>query len=344
MGYALLELEENLARIKAKAAQIEMERSKMEAMINFVRDQSIVLPEDIYKSMATMKVQYTQFMVEESQLEAMLNFAHQNQSFLEESDANMTSKSVNILVGKQHEAMQHPKVPQFSEASSPPLNTPEPVQKDEKSDEEDEGMALDEGSHTLETTYEDESMEIVRTKDVLVESEDNGVSHEYEDDSSSDTRVEEEHNKEIIEESPPLECENSKMVEEEVDSQAMIENLDCGEANFLGIEALLQPRSHGIPNDKWKLNDYFVKATTSYKGEKEMSTKLAWANTAILSLKRIGHQPITSTTMALATLAIHGVDQDEFGELFPSLFTFQCPYNFLFHSYLIFALKWQDPP
>ncbi|OMO70084.1 hypothetical protein CCACVL1_19114 [Corchorus capsularis] len=291
MGYALLELEENLARIKAKAAHIEMQRSKMEAMINFVREQSIVLPEDIYKSMAMMKEQYAQFMAEESQYEAMLNFARQNQSFLEESDANMTK------------------------ASSPPLNTPEPVQKDEKSDEEDE-----------------------------VESEDNGVSHEYEDDSSSEARVQEEHNMEIIEESPPLECENAKMVEEEVDSQAMIKNLDCGEADFLGIEALLQPRCHGIPNDKWKLNDYFVKATTSYKGEKEMSTKLAWANTATLSLKRIGHQPITSTTMALATLTIHGIDQDEFGELFPSFFTFQCPYNFLFNSYLIFALKWQDPP
>ncbi|OMO94372.1 hypothetical protein CCACVL1_06035 [Corchorus capsularis] len=294
MEYSLLELEENLARIKAKASHIEMQRSKMEAMINFVRDQFIVLPEDIYKSMVMMKAQYAQFMAEESQLDAMLNFARQNYQYsLKESNANMTSKSVNIPVGKQHEAMQHPKVPQCLEALSPSLNIPKPIQEAEKEDEEDNIMALDEDDHSHETTYEDESMEIVPTKDVLVESEDNGVSHDYEDDSSSETRVEEEHNMEIIEATSPLECENVEKVEEEVDSQAMIEYLDCEEADFLGIEALLQPRCDEIPNDKWKLNDYFVKATTSYKGEKEMSTKLAWANTAILSLKRIGHQPIT---------------------------------------------------
>ncbi|OMO58941.1 hypothetical protein CCACVL1_25229 [Corchorus capsularis] len=204
MEYALLELEENLARIKAKASHIEMQRSKMEDMISFVRDQFIVLPEDIYKSMAMMKAQYAQFMAKESQLEAMLNFARQNyQSSLEKSDANMTSKSVNIPVGKQHEAMQHPKVPQCSEASSPPSNTPKPVQRDEKSDEEDEGMALNDN---------------------------NGISQEI--------RGEKEHNVEIIKESPPIECENAKMVEEEVYSQAMIENLDSGEADFLGIEVL----------------------------------------------------------------------------------------------------------
>ncbi|OMO49673.1 epidermal growth factor receptor substrate 15-like 1-like protein [Corchorus capsularis] len=91
MAYTLLELEENLARIKAKASHLEMQRSKMEAMINFVRDQFIFLPEDIYKSMAMMKAQYAQFTAEESQLEAMLNFARQNyQSSLEKSDANMT--------------------------------------------------------------------------------------------------------------------------------------------------------------------------------------------------------------------------------------------------------------
>ncbi|OMO58614.1 hypothetical protein CCACVL1_25426 [Corchorus capsularis] len=220
-------------------------------------------------------------------------------------------------------------------SSSPSLNIPKTIQEAEKEDEEDPIMTLDEDNHSHETTHKNEIVEAISTNNVLVESEENGISHKR--------RVEMEHNVEIIEESPSIECENAK-VEEEVDSQAMIQNLDCEEPDFLGIEAFMQPKSHGIQNDKWKLNDYFVKATTSYKGEKEMSTKLAWANTAILSLKRIGHQSITSTTMALATLAIYGVDQDEFGELFPSLFTFQCPYNFLFHSYLIFALKWQDPP
>ncbi|OMO57674.1 hypothetical protein CCACVL1_25709 [Corchorus capsularis] len=232
----------------------------------------------------------------ESRLEAMLNFARQNQSFLEESDANMTSKSVNILVGKQHEAMQHPKVSQCSEASSPPLNTPGPVQRDEKSDEENEGMALDEGNHTLETTYEDESMEIVPTKDVLVESEDNGVSHEYEDDSSSETRVEEEHNMEIIEATSPLECENVEKVEEEVDSQAMVENLDDEDPDLLGIEAFLQPRSHGIPYDKWKLNDYFVKATISYKAGKHWKRGLAAKEEGICPVTTLGgRQPCLVT-------------------------------------------------
>ncbi|OMO77550.1 hypothetical protein CCACVL1_14973 [Corchorus capsularis] len=225
MEYSLLELKENLARIKEKASHIEMQRSKMEAMINFVRDQFIVLPEDIYKCMTMMKAQYAQFMSEESQLEAMLNFARQNyQSSLKESDANMTSKSVNIPVGKQHEAMQHPKVLQCSEALSPSLNIPKPIQEAEKEDEEDNIMALDEDDYSHETTYEDESMEIVPTKDVLVKSENNGVSHEYEDDSSSETRVEEEQNMEIIEATSPLECEYVEKVEEEVESQAMIEN------------------------------------------------------------------------------------------------------------------------
>ncbi|OMO62208.1 hypothetical protein CCACVL1_22961 [Corchorus capsularis] len=286
----------------------------------------------IEESSAQLEALESQLVTQSAALKVLVDvYVNQNQRSPELLEAIVNMCESNQMIYDHMVKRSH-----MCKASSPTLNIPKPIQEAEKEDEEDNIKALDEDNHSHETTHKNEIVEAISTNNVFVESEENGISHER--------GVGKEHNVEIIEESPSIECEKAKIVEEDVDSQAMIENLDCEELDFLGIEAFLQPRSHGIPNDKWKLNDYFVKATTSYKGEKEMSTKLPWANTAILSLKRIGHQPSTSTTMALATLAIHGVDQDEFGELFPSLFTFQCPYNFLFHSYLIFTLKWQDPP
>ncbi|OMO50593.1 hypothetical protein CCACVL1_30357 [Corchorus capsularis] len=126
------------------------------------------------------------------------------------------------------------------------------TEKTEKEDEEDNVMALDEDYHSHETTHKNEVMEAIPTNNVLVKSEDNGISHE--------TRREKKHNMEILEKTPPLEYDNTKMVEEDVESQVMIKNLDDEDPDLLGIEEFMQPRCHGIPKvHTWKLNEYLVK-------------------------------------------------------------------------------------
>ncbi|OMO61347.1 Retrotransposon gag protein [Corchorus capsularis] len=59
------------------------------------------------------------------------------------------------------------------------------------------------------------------------------------------------------------------------------------------------------------------------------------------------HQPLTATQMALSFIAIHGVALNKIGECFPYLLF--CASHFCVHipltsSYLLFALKWYDPP
>ncbi|OMO96125.1 ribonuclease BN [Corchorus capsularis] len=163
-------------------------------------------------------------------------YINQNQRSPELLEAIANMSESNQMIFDHMVKLSH-----MCKATSPSLNILKPIQEADKEDEEDNIMTLDEDNHSHETTHKNEIVEAISTNNVLVESEENVISHER--------RVEMEHNVEIIEESPSIECENAK-VEEEVDSQAMIENLDFEEPDFLGIEAFLQPRSHGIPNDK----------------------------------------------------------------------------------------------
>ncbi|OMO62879.1 hypothetical protein COLO4_32848 [Corchorus olitorius] len=213
---------------------------------------------EIEESSTQLEALESQLVTQSAALKVLVDvYVNQNQRSPELLEAIVNMSESNQMIYDHMVKLSH-----MCKASPPLLNIPKPIQEAEKEDEEDNIMALDEDDHSHETTHNNEVVEAISTNNVLVESEDKAISHKR--------GVGKEHNVEIIEESPRIECENAKMVEEEVDSQAMI---DCEELDFLGIEALLQTRCHGVPYDKWKLNDYFVKATTSYKGEKEMSTK-----------------------------------------------------------------------
>ncbi|OMO55452.1 hydroxyproline-rich glycoprotein family protein [Corchorus olitorius] len=174
-------------------------------------------------------------------------YVNQNQRSPELLEAIMNMSESNQMIYDHMVKLSH-----MGKASLPSLNIPKPIQEAGKEDEEDNIMALDEDDHSHETTHKNEVVEAISTNNVLVESEDNSISHER--------GVGKEHNVEIIEESPPIEFENAKMVEEEVDSQAMI---DCEELDFLGIEALSQPRCHGIPYDNLNQWDCHVGAARS---------------------------------------------------------------------------------
>jgi len=118
-------------------------------------------------------------------------------------------------------------------------------------------------------------------------------------------------------------------------------NFEKGDPDFLGVESFLE--NFGI----WGVGDQIFHGSKFCKSLKELLCTQLLTKAKLVCLKTLKHKPKTATTMALAILAYHGVLSHSFGCIFLvslHIFVLHCLYVFEFLSYLLFAIRWQDPP
>ena len=111
--------------------------------------------------------------------------------------------------------------------------------------------------------------------------------------------------------------------------------------DFIGIEAALQKDNSYVFQDHLFATFHPCTSVTDFIFYK------IWKHATYVCHKTLLHIPLTSTMMALSTLAFHGILSHHFCSfILASLHIIvpYFPYLFEFVSYLIFALRWQDPP
>ena len=126
-----------------------------------------------------------------------------------------------------------------------------------------------------------------------------------------------------------------------VDSSPIDNFLLHEDPDFLGLEATLKHDESQLPKDQFSAT---FKPCTSVR---KLIFSLVCSHAKYMFHKTLLHLPLTSTRMALSTLAFHGVLRYNFFPFRSASFNIRVlhfSYMFDFISYLIFALRWQDPP
>ncbi|OMO94944.1 putative 30S ribosomal protein S5 [Corchorus capsularis] len=136
-----------------------------------------------------------------------------------------------------------------------------------------------------------------------------------------------------------------------VDSSSPIEFLRCGNQDFLGIEKFLKFGcfNGGDSYDEWAtMEPFFINDDAcKFNNVAKMLRMQEESKVNFVHSKKLLHKHTTATTKALTLLAIHGVPSSKIGDFLPYLFNFILflyVHIFRFCSYLIFALRWKDPP
>ena len=125
-----------------------------------------------------------------------------------------------------------------------------------------------------------------------------------------------------------------------VENNLMMDLVPHEDPDFLGVKALHQKF------EKWVIRHQFIVTLYTCTPRTTFPSNYQW-NNANLVCYTLLHKSITATTMALSTLAYHDILKHAlscFLLLSPCILMLLCSYIFAFTSYLLFALRWQDPP
>jgi len=131
-------------------------------------------------------------------------------------------------------------------------------------------------------------------------------------------------------------CEEATCME----SSPIVEIVTYEDPDFLGIEVFL------VKSKNWVMKHQVLVILFTCTIVKELSLSQVRGKALFRCPKAFLHQSITASIMALAALAFHGVLSNSIRVFFLlalHVFIFHCFYIFLFISYLLFALRWQDP-